>query len=93
MSSDERVPKPDCINYKPVVMHNGRYRLRRLPLNNVTAAGVTLSAGATTLVEWKIPARTVFNPARSFIDYQLAFAAAASGNWIFEDTFEICSSI
>ncbi len=95
MSSDERVPKPDCVNYKPVGMHNGRYRLRKVPLNNITGSSVTLSATATTLVEWKIPARTVFNPARSFIDYQTLFAAAGIGNytWAFDDTFEICGSI
>ena len=71
MSSDERIQKPDNINYKPVAMHNGKYRLRRVPLNNITGSTVTLDATATQLIEWKIPAGTVFNPARSFIDYQI----------------------
>ena len=68
MSSDERVPKPDAINYKQVAMHNGRYRMRRIAPNNISDSKVTLNASATSLCEWKIPARTVFNPARSIIE-------------------------
>jgi hypothetical protein len=96
MSSDERVPKPDNVNYKSVQMHNGKYRLRKVPLNNVTGSTVALSATATSLIEWKIPANTVFNPARSTIDYQTELAipgAAGRFNYAFADTFEICQSI
>jgi hypothetical protein len=53
-----------------------------------------LSATATSLIEWKIPANTVFNPARSTIDYQTQLAPlAANCNYAFADTFEICNSI
>ena len=92
--SVDTVLRPDVVNYKTVPMHNGRYRMRKLPLNNLTSATVPVAAASTTLVEWKIPANTVFNPARSVIEYQILYdAPAAKGNWTFEDTFEICQSI
>ena len=43
--------KPDNLNYKSVAMHNGRYRLRRVPLNNITGSSVQLQAASTTLLE------------------------------------------
>ena len=92
--SSEAVMRPDIVNYKTYPMHNGRYRLRRVPMNNVTGSEVTLQAAATTLVEFKLPAGQVWNPARSSIDYQIEVAGeAAKSIWTFEDTFEICNSI
>ena len=85
--------KPDNLNYKSVAMHNGRYRLRKIPLNNITGSSVTLQPSSTTLLEWKLPAGQVFNPARSSIEYSIQLAANAKSNWNFEDCFEICQSI
>ena len=86
--------KPDNLNYKSVAMHNGRYRIRRVPPNNITGSSVPLQATSTTLLEWKLPAGQVYNPARSLIDYTIQMPATAGlANWNFEDTFEICSSI
>lgn len=97
MSSDilTSVPRPDNLNYKAVEMNNGRYRMRKIPINNVQLP-VTISAASTTLVEFKLPANQVWNPARSSIDYTIASVKSATATqsvFSFEDTFEICSSI
>ena len=91
----EAIMRPDNLNYRPAAMTNGRYRLRKVYLNNIASQSVTLSATGTTLVEWKLPANTPFNLGRSAIEYTntLTAPAAAGFNWSFEDTFEICSSI
>jgi hypothetical protein len=95
MSSSSHVVLADSVNYKPVVMHSGRYRQRVLPLNNIPVTSVAFTSAGSQLVEWKIPANTVFNPSRSTMQYQLTIPAqgAGAGTFSFEDTFEICNSI
>ncbi|MDR3571313.1 MAG: hypothetical protein P4L81_03895 [Candidatus Pacebacteria bacterium] len=95
MSSSSHVVLSDSVDYKPVVMHSGRYRQRALPLNNIPAASVAITATGSQLVEWKIPANTVFNPSRSTMPYQLTIPVQAAGTCVFsfEDTYEICNSI
>ena len=95
MSSDSFVPRPDNLNYKTVAMANGRYRMRKVPINNMANATITLQGAATQLVEFKLPANQVWNPARSSIDYVLNIPGQAAGQytWNFEDTFEICGAI
>ena len=95
MSLDPSVQKPDNINYKAVDIHNGRYRLRKVPINNMANSSISLQAGATTLVEFKLPANTVWNTSRSSFEYMLNLPAQGAGlvSWNFEDTFEICGAI
>ena len=97
MSSDSvltSVPRPDNLNYKSVAMYNGRYRMRKVPISNMTTSSITLQPSATQLVEFKLPANQVWNPARSSIDYVLNIPAqTAAYTWNFEDTFEICGAI
>ena len=93
--SSEAVTRPDIVNYKTYPMHNGRYRLRKVPMNNITGNTLDLQSAATQLVEFRLPAGQVWNPARSSIDYQIEIPKEGAGKhiWSFEDTFEICSSI
>ena len=94
MSSDSSVMRPDNLNYKAVEMHNGRYRMRKVALNNQSGSSVDIQASSTTLVEWKLPANTVWNLGRSSIDYVINVPlTAAKAKWSFEDTFEICGAI
>jgi hypothetical protein len=83
------------INYKPVVQHNGRYRMRQLQLNNVPVGSLAITASGSTLAQWKIPALTIFNPSKSTFQYKLNFPTQGGTkiNVTFEDTFESCSSI
>lgn len=95
MSSDSHVPRPDNLNYQAVPMHNGRYRMRKIPINNLQLP-LTVDPASTTMVEFKLPAGQVWNTSRSTIDYSIDIAApsvATQSNFTFEDTFEICSSI
>ena len=87
--------KPDNLNYNVYPMYNGRYRNRRMPVSNLANATVALAAGSTTMLEWKVPANTVFNLGRSTLDYNITVPAqgAATFIWNFEDTAEIVSSI
>ena len=95
MSSEPAMHRPDNLNYKPTVMHNGRYRFHRLALNNSASNSFVLSANATQMIEWKIPARTIFNPARTSLDYQITIPAQGALTYMnsFEDCFEICQGI
>jgi hypothetical protein len=92
--SVDTVLRPDIVNYKVVPQHNGRYRLRKLMLNNVNGNAITLAAASTSLAEFKIPAGTVFNPARTTLDYQLVCAGEANkAIWTFQDTIPEVASI
>ena len=72
--------------YKDVPMRVPRYRYARIPLNNLTSGTVTLTATSSTLLEWKLPAQSVFNLSKSMIAYQYAWPALANNYGItFED--------
>ena len=96
MSSDSSVPRPDNLNYKAVHMSNGRYRMRKIPLNN-TQLPIAQNATSLQLLEFKLPANQVFNTSRTTIDYMLTIGVPTNGaltaNWTFEDTFCECASI
>src|SRR5665647_772001 len=86
--------KPDFINYKSEQMLNGRWRIRKQPRSNLQGSSIDLQATGTTMVEWLIPAHTIFNLARSTIDYQVEIPGQPGVfTWAFDDSFEICSSI
>lgn len=72
--------------YKDVPMRVPRYRYARIPLNNLTSGTVTLQPTSSTLLEWKIPASTVHNLAKSFISYNYQWPAGTAGQYGF--TFE-----
>lgn len=55
-----------------------RYRFARVALNNITSSSVSLALTSTQLMEWKLPAGTCFNLARSFVSYQYAVPALAN---------------
>ncbi|MDR3539960.1 MAG: hypothetical protein P4L69_03180, partial [Desulfosporosinus sp.] len=76
-------------------MNNGRYKFRAIPLNNIQASAITITATGSTLLEWKIPAKTCFNSARSVLSYTLNFPAQGTTlfPWVFDDTFEIAQSV
>ncbi|MDR3547282.1 MAG: hypothetical protein P4M11_03215, partial [Candidatus Pacebacteria bacterium] len=91
----ERPRYPDNINYKPVVEHNGRYRMRQLQLNNVAVSALAIQPSGSSLAQWKIPANTVFNPSKSTFQYAVTVPVqgAALAPVTFQDAFEICGSI
>jgi hypothetical protein len=72
--------------YKDCEMRIPRYRYAKIPLNNLTSGTVIITPTATTLLEWKIPASSVVNMAKSFIAYQYQWPMLASNyGYIFED--------
>lgn len=73
--SDSLAPQT---NYRDVKMAVPRYRYARIPLNNLSSASVSLNPTSTTLLEWRLPASTVFNLSRSYISYQWSIPALAS---------------
>ena len=80
------------IEYKNINMRVPRYRYARLPLNNLSSATVSLNPTSTTLLEWKIPASSVYNLSRSYIAYQWSCPALASNYSVtFEDGFDFRS--
>lgn len=83
----------DCANYRSHTVHNGKYRFRKVLLNNIANATITTSATSQQLLEFKFPANTVINLSRSVLEYTIACASNAKANFIFNDTTEIVSSI
>lgn len=67
--------------YKDINLHASRYRYARIPLNNLPSGIASMLATSTTLCEWKLPASTVFNLSKSFIQYQITFPAGAAGSY------------
>jgi len=65
------------ISFRDENMRVPRYRLAKIPLNNLSSSSVNLSTSSTTLLEWKIPANSVINLSRSYLSYQLVVPALA----------------
>lgn len=72
--------------YKDVGLRVPRYRFCRVPLNNLTSGTVSVTPTSTTLLEWKLPASSVINMAKSYIAYQYSWPALASNyGYTYED--------
>src|SRR5665647_1405778 len=95
MSSDtHHVKHPDIVDYKPVVMSNGKYKNQDVFLNNRSGDSITYSAAATQLLEIIIPAKTPINPARGRFDFQDEIPLqTARYSWTFEDVVPFADSI
>lgn len=66
-----------------------RYRLTRIPLNNLNSGTVPFLPTSQTLCEWKIPSNTAFNLSKSFITYQYTIPARAGYyTAVFENSFD-----
>lgn len=79
-------------NYKKYNAYLSRIRYARVPLNNVSSSSIPISLNATQLMEWKIPAKTVINLAKSYITYSYAPVGLASNNAVvFETGQDLCS--
>ncbi len=78
-------------NYKRYNAFLSRIRYARVPMNNITGATVPLSLNATQLIEFKIPAKTIINLSKSFINYQYSIPAVANNYGVcFEDNQDFC---
>ena len=85
--------KPQNINYKKVEQVSGKYRYLRLPLNNITGNQVTLSATASQLLEFKLPAG-VYNLARSVVSYTEVCKIDATGVvFMYDNSLPIAQNI
>jgi hypothetical protein len=78
-------------NYKRYNAFLSRIRYARVIMNNQTGSNVPLSLNATQLIEFKLPAKTVFNLSKSFITYQYTIPAVANNYGVcFEDNQDFC---
>lgn len=68
-------------NYKSSDVKVPRYRYARIVLNNITSGQVAFQPTSITLLEWRLPASTVFNLGKSFVSCQLPIAAGAAGQY------------
>lgn len=73
------------LSFKDENMRVPRYRIAKIPLNNLSSSQVNLSTSSTTLLEWKIPANSVINLARSYLSYQLVVPALAGNNSVLHE--------
>jgi hypothetical protein len=82
------------LNYKPVHEANPKYRLLRLPLNNISGSSITLTGSQSQLLEFKLP-NSVYNLAQSYLGYSITTPANEGANascWVQADSFEIASN-
>jgi len=100
-SSSEPLKMPQ-LDYKLRSVIAPRYKLMKIPLNNITTSNIPIGATTSTTLEWKLPTR-VYNLARSFISYNLKVPAQGTGvapaavadyfAWTHEDVFELGNAI
>ncbi len=70
-------------DYREYKSHEPRYRYVAIALNNAQASTVQFQATSSTQIEWRISGTTMFNPARSFIQYQMTIPAGGAGQYTF----------
>ena len=75
----------DRVNYGQIDAHMSRLRYRRVPMSNIVNP-VPVNVTSTQMMEWKLPANTVYNLAKSVITYQ--YTLPAGGATQFGFTFE-----
>jgi hypothetical protein len=68
---------PQQVDYKVMNTHIPKYSYLRINLNNLTSSTVSVGASVGQLLEFKIGAY-VFNPAKSFVQYDYSLGALAS---------------
>ena len=69
-----------------------RYRYARIPLNNLAGSSVVINPSSNTLLEFKIPGRTVINLAQSYVSYSYTIPAlSACYSCTFETGQDLCS--
>ncbi len=84
---------PAQIDYKLRPVSAPRYKMMRVPMNNLPSATAIVQPTASTVLEWKLP-NVVYNLARSYISYSVSVPAVASSSGVtFEDVFDLGSSI
>lgn len=61
-----------------------RYRYAKVVLNNISSSSVPISLSSTNLMEWKLPANTVYNLSKSYIQYsyKVLGSQANAGNFV-----------
>lgn len=66
-----------------------KYRYLKLSLNNQSSSAITWQVSSSQQLQWKIPACTVFNPARSFLTHQYTIPASAGNyGWYHQNAFD-----
>jgi hypothetical protein len=85
--------RPAQIDFKLRTITAPKYKVMRIPLNNLPSSTVTVAPTASTMLEFKCPT-LVYNLARSYVGYSTNVpAVAAAVSWTFEDVFDLGSSI
>jgi hypothetical protein len=70
-----------------------RYKMRKIPLNNLPSASATIEPTSSTMLEWKLP-NIVYNLYRSYISYNLnAPAVALKVSTTHEDVFDLGQTV
>lgn len=76
-------------NYKSDNVNMPHYRYARIPLNNLPSGAVAWQPTSETLLEWRVPANTVFNLSKSYISIGSMSLPALAGSYgvSYEDGF------
>jgi hypothetical protein len=92
-SSSETIKVPQ-LDYKLRSIIAPRYKLVKLPLNNITTSEIKIGPSSTTMLEWKLPA-VPYNLFRTIIAHNTHVDKQGAGNFTYthEDLNEIANSI
>src|SRR5690242_6927803 len=86
---------PTQVNYKTIAPSvNNKYRYVRIPMNNLTGSGFTITPSTSQSVEYKLPS-AVYNLAQSMIGYQIVLPAqgASTSAWLHDDTLDLITNV
>lgn len=93
----DTVQRPVQLDYKLRSVVAPRYKLVKIPPNNIPSASVTIDPTTSVTIEWKLPCTRPYNTARSFIGYQFHVDATTApsnkATWSHEDIFELGGSV
>jgi hypothetical protein len=96
MSFSDGPIKSQQVDYKLRPIVAPKYKFVKLPMSNLPASSVGIGSSSAVPLEWKLPANTVYNLARSYWQYSLNVpgqTAAAGINYTFEDVFELAQTV
>ena len=71
-----------------------RYKMMKVPLNNLPSASATIGATSSVTLEWKLPVQT-YNLSRSYISWNENIQAQGAANYThtFEDVFDLGNAV
>lgn len=95
MSIPDGPVRTQQIDYKLRPIIAPKYKFVKLPMSNLASSSVSIGNSSAFPLEWKLPANTCYNLARSYWQYNLNVPGQATTFYstTFEDVFELAQTV